>query len=392
MNYPEWLEYRFDALLQASDALIDEKDDEICFLLYSREKVQQMELRTNIIDYRFKIQGRDVGVSFYLHPDFPLPRDFDRDCAQTLHNELHNKDILPCEMMPFGREYPGVLKKFMGILSDTVGVAEDMDRMLMDTYDIRSEMNDCKGAWREYSKDKKWGEEVLQRYKMLIWQAHYGRMIFERLQQYRPRWQRQLLIWMLQANLRNDHTDGGYLRAIERYLKDTDGWLDIQWWDEPEHCMSYGEWVDAGYESRTRPTMRRVNTNLYRVRNFLNAAHSAPLANNEVIHPHWQMHPTKNGAELRRVFWVNETMKQLPNLAHVFAQMYPVRSDKAKYDDLIYDWAGIVAGEYGHVYHDWWGESISLDHARHVFKMNFAQEVYRFWQWDFRDYTYYEVE
>lgn len=29
MNYPEWLEYRFDGLVQASDALIDEKDEQI---------------------------------------------------------------------------------------------------------------------------------------------------------------------------------------------------------------------------------------------------------------------------------------------------------------------------------------------------------------------------
>lgn len=29
MNYPEWLEQRFDELVQASDALIDEKDDQI---------------------------------------------------------------------------------------------------------------------------------------------------------------------------------------------------------------------------------------------------------------------------------------------------------------------------------------------------------------------------
>lgn len=354
-----------------------------------------MDILSNHIQYKFEIQGKYGVIEFYQHPNFPIARDFDRDCAIALRNELHNKDILPCEVMPFGREYPGVLKGFMRVLSDTIGIAEDMDRMLMDTHQLRSEISDCKGAWREYGKDKKWGEEVLQRYQMLIWQAHYGRMIYERLRQYRPRWQRQMLVWMLQANLHNDHTDAGYLRALESYLNNPDGWMDIQWWEEPEHCLSYGEWVDAGYESRTRPTMRRANTSVYRVKNFLNTHRTTPLAyagNAEIIYPYWQLRPTKNGADLRRAFWANEAMSQLPKLAHAFAQMYPTRSDKAQYDALIYDWSCIVSGEYGHVYYDWWGEPIALDHARNVFKMNFAQEVYRFWKWDFSEYTYYEVK
>lgn len=314
-----------------------------------------MELRSGIIDWRFKIQGRDVIVQFYSHPDYPMPRDFDRDCAIAVHNELYDKDILVCEIMPFGREYPGVLKTFMNVLSDTVGIAEDMDRMLMDTHQLQSEISNHKEEWQRYGKSKKYGEQILQSYKDLIWQAHYGTMIFKRLQQYRPRWQQQLLIWMLQANLRNDRTDDGYLRAIERYLKDPDGWMDIQWWDEPEHCMSLREWVDAGYESRTRPTMRRLGASAYPLGNYFNSNQLVPFVSASIggiIYPYWQMKPTRNGAEQRRSFWINETMRQFPKLAHAFAQMYPTRSDKAHYDALIYDWASIVAGEYGHVYYD----------------------------------------
>jgi hypothetical protein len=362
-----------------------------------------MNIKDQSIQYDFVIQGRDFHVQFFAPPYLSLSHSTTCDATHALYYELLKRDILPHEIMPINAYHNEIAKSLVYLVADSIQIAEQMDRALQyDDHGAQSALHNLKDSWARHGKERRYGEQILERFQAFIPHPYYGKtMVVDRLKSYRPRWRQQIMVWMLQANNPNQrHTDEGYLHALERYLDERIGWLDVEWWQEPQHAYTDTAWRNMGYEPCARATMRRAmeDAMLQRVNRVTNnfppypSPRYMPVSSGEIIYAHWQVKPISGADDLRRAYWTDVIMQRIPALAYAFNRMHSICDDRARYDALIFDWSSIVAGEYGHTESDWWGNPIPLDHAQHVVRMNFAQAVYKLWHWNFSDYAYYEME
>lgn len=324
---------------------------------------------TSGVRHYFKLRGQAYPVTL------PTPHQLNQQdfqhIANTLYAELQHQDVLLSELQPFRGQYAPVaahLKRL--ILRHQTTVQAVAKQYIQDRAGIRTSALFSKfaSAWRQHAKHEQAEQAILNDFRQVLDRTdHLAHSI--RFRTYGERWQRMILVWMLiQPN-------DPYLKMAERYLQgDSSSFYEACWWDMPAHTYSRTQWEALGYEPCANPTIRYWTS------------YNTPTT----VYTHWQVAPSKNKAEARQAFWVNQVMQSIPAIAAAFVSAYPPVTSQSDYDALIYDMACIVSGEFGHEYYDWSGHLISMEYGRDIVKMNFAQEVYRIIGWDFSTYTYYE--